>query len=127
MEFTRKSNRHRHVRSKRTGDIDRPSFGELSYGQPNESNPDFKNSEHRDEMNLSLICSQTPIYEVTERLAECEDLPLAPPGPVTTVGETVRDCSVTAPEANNLFTNKSEVPSLKMNFSLGSFRKLKLI
>ena len=97
MEFTRKSNRDRHVRSKHTGDIDRPSFGELSYGQPNESNPDFKNSEHRDEMNLSLICSQTPIYEVTERLAD------------------------------DLFTNKSEVPSLKMNFSLGSFRKLKLI
>ena len=96
----KKSNRDRHVRSKHTGDIDQPllSFGEVSYDQRNESNPDFENSEHRDEINLSLICSQTPIYEVTEQQVECEELPLPPPGPVITVGETVRDCSVTAPD-----------------------------
>ena len=98
-------------------------FGEVSYDQPNESSPDFENSEHRDEMNLSLICSQTPIYEVTEQQAECEDLPLTPPGPVITVGETVQDCSVTAPDANDSFANMLKEVSSKAEKRDAKFEK----
>ena len=125
MDFTKKCNRDRHVRSKHIGDIDQPllSFGEVNYDQPNESNPDFENSEDRDEMNLSLICSQTPIYEVTEGQAECEVLPLAPPGPVITVGVTVRDCSVTAPDANGSFANMLKEVSSKAEKQDAKFQK----
>ena len=47
MEFTKKSNRDRHVRSKHTGDVDQPllSFCEVSHDQPDESNPDFEHSD----------------------------------------------------------------------------------
>ena len=56
-------------------------------------------------------------------LAECEELPLAPPGPVITVGETVRDCSVTPPDANDSFANMLKQVSSKAEKRDAKFEK----